>query len=250
MNQDNERPDLDIADPQVSLAYRSMTEVSTPAKLDAAVLDEARVAASRDRPAFSIGGWLRPAAFMATVGLSLAVLLEFRETEVFDSVPQIATEPDDRYRPAAGGADRAQAREDDAAQAFGQLPAKESAISDPKTPLADSAPPPAPGQLDNSADSSMLPDQPLDQPSPAAESLPDNTALDSAIGQTGRSLPQTAAVSALHADAARHCGDEQTRSADTWWQCIEALREADQAEAARQEFELFIAAFPDFRPAR
>ena len=248
MNQNNDSPDRDFADPEISATYRSMTDVSPPEKLDAAVLREARVAAGRRRTVFGVSGWLRPAAFVATVGLSLAILLEFSEIRTFDPVSQISPEPDTAYRPAAGGSDRMQLRDDDQGQESRQVPATESSVTEAIVPATASGT--ARGQKDGFANSSLRSDQQLDAPAAAPGTVGDTADLDSSGRQPGRKSLPAAAVGAAEVGVAQYCDDEQIGSAESWWQCIDALREANELEAARHELELFNAAYPDFQPAR
>lgn len=77
-------------DRKVSAAYRDIAAERTPERLDEAVLRRARRAA---RPQYATSMlWLRPVAWVATVGLCLAVVLEIAE------MPQVT---DEIARPAA-----------------------------------------------------------------------------------------------------------------------------------------------------
>jgi hypothetical protein len=68
-------------DPVVSEAYRELSQERTPAHLDHVVLNAARKAAKADRPREI--SWLRPAAWVTTIGLCLAIVLE-----ITDPAPQ------------------------------------------------------------------------------------------------------------------------------------------------------------------
>ena len=59
--------------------YRSVATESTPPELDRRVLEQARDAARPTGMRAFFGSWQRPLAFAATVGLSLAILLEINE---------------------------------------------------------------------------------------------------------------------------------------------------------------------------
>ena len=72
------RPD-DTVHPAVRDAYRSMGGDSVPRRLDDRVLGQAHAEVEKDAWLLWFLPWLRPAAFAATVGLSLAVLLEITE---------------------------------------------------------------------------------------------------------------------------------------------------------------------------
>ena len=83
-------------DPRVSAAYREMADERTPEHLDHVILNAARGAAKpRWRKA---GAWLRPAAWVATIGLCVAIVVEISllpdpEPAEFDSVPPASIKP-------------------------------------------------------------------------------------------------------------------------------------------------------------
>ncbi len=61
-------------DPRVSAAYRDMANERSPEHLDHLILNAARAAAKprRNRAA----AWLRPAAWVASIGVCLAIVVE------------------------------------------------------------------------------------------------------------------------------------------------------------------------------
>ena len=76
MSDERRHPD-DVTDPIVSSAYRELSTERTPEHLDHVVLNEARNAAKqRHRSAMA---WLRPAAWVTTIGLCLAIVLEIAD---------------------------------------------------------------------------------------------------------------------------------------------------------------------------
>jgi len=83
MNQDNDKQDAIEVDPQVSAHYEKLADEKTPANLDRAVLREAARAVRTDNRMGSFGAWFRPVAFMAMVGLSLAIILDLSDTSIF-----------------------------------------------------------------------------------------------------------------------------------------------------------------------
>jgi len=83
MKQDNDKPVATEVDPQVSANYDSLADEKTPANLDKAVLREAARAVRADNRSGSFGAWFRPVAFMATIGLSLAIILDLSDTTIF-----------------------------------------------------------------------------------------------------------------------------------------------------------------------
>ena len=83
MNQDHNKHEATELDPRVSAHYKSLADESTPAELDRAVMREAARAVQADNRRGSFGAWFRPVAFMATVGLSLAIILDLSDTSIF-----------------------------------------------------------------------------------------------------------------------------------------------------------------------
>ncbi len=83
MNQDDDKQEAIEVDPQVSAYYEKLADEKTPANLDRAVLREATRAVRTDNRMGSFGAWFRPVAFMAMVGLSLAIILDLSDTSIF-----------------------------------------------------------------------------------------------------------------------------------------------------------------------
>lgn len=83
MNQDQDKQETTDIDPQVSERYELLADEETPANLDRAVLHEAARAVRADNRMGSFGAWFRPVAFMATVGLTLAIILDLSDTRIF-----------------------------------------------------------------------------------------------------------------------------------------------------------------------
>jgi len=105
MNQDEDLNNDDTLHAGVSALYKELANESVPTRLDRSVLRKA--AASKGKAAYLFNGWLRPATFVATVGLCLAILVQVRnetprEPAIFDIPAQ-----DVLPAPAAGGSDRA-----------------------------------------------------------------------------------------------------------------------------------------------
>ncbi len=67
---------------------RALADETTPNALDRAVMREAKRALSADNRRGSFGAWFRPVAFMATVGLSLVIILDLTDRNI------LAPEPD------------------------------------------------------------------------------------------------------------------------------------------------------------
>ena len=92
MNQDNDQDRATAIDSQVSDQYKSIASEQTPPHLDQAVLREAKRAVRADNRKGSFGAWFRPVAFMASVGLSLAIILELSDSGMFDTEADLPTE--------------------------------------------------------------------------------------------------------------------------------------------------------------
>ncbi len=93
MNQDNDKHEAMDVDPQVSAHYEKFADEKTPADLDRAVMHEARRAVRADNRSGSFGAWFRPVAFMTTVGLSLAIILDLNDAGFFSPPADISFEP-------------------------------------------------------------------------------------------------------------------------------------------------------------
>lgn len=92
-NNDESLPD-DESDPEVSTRYRALAKETTPGRLDKIVLRAAAKAVRGDKPTGWGATWYRPITFVATLGLSLALLLEISEFQFFDSPPDLTIQAD------------------------------------------------------------------------------------------------------------------------------------------------------------
>ena len=215
-------------DPRVSAAYREMADERTPEHLDHVVLNAARSAA---RPRWNAAiGWLRPAAWVATIGVCLAIvveisLLEDEGTAELDSLAPAAAPPA-AMSPLTAPAAKSQRVEK-------TLPA----AAEPAT--VQSVQEPAAG------------------PSAEPEARSDGAeVMQRARGarQQGTLLQDTAPNRLLHmAPAAnaleeavteRYCDETQTADANSWLACILELERQGLLEAARLERERLAEAFP------
>lgn len=80
-------------DPEVSSQYRAFASETTPKALDGIVLHVAR-AALRTSPSGWSGAWYRPAGIVATLGLSLALILQFNDLQIFTATTDPAARAD------------------------------------------------------------------------------------------------------------------------------------------------------------
>ena len=103
MNETNDK--LHETDPRVGATYRELARETVPIDVDAAVLTEARRAVESRSGIARLTGWLRPLAFVATAGISLALIVQLSNTPDFqppDSLDPVAAPlPADVFQDAA-----------------------------------------------------------------------------------------------------------------------------------------------------
>ena len=189
-------------DPRVSAAYRELADERTPEHLDHVILNAARGAATpRWNKAIA---WLRPAAWVATIGVCLA----------------IGTERLEKSRPQSAGAQKMQQLQEVESPEASDLPRRsddadagaapelgESSLEDTETPvrqrtITDVQPP-----------ASILSTAP-------ASNLAEETATE------------------------RYCDESEIADPNTWLECILELEQQGFYDAARLERERLAAAFP------
>ena len=180
-------------DPEVSAQYRALAKETTPKALDRMVLRSARKAVDNSKSTGWGTSWYRPATFLATLGLSLALLLEISDFQVFDPPSDVTLQP---------GANVFQDAADNAARSV--------------------------RDVDATADESLqLSSGGTNEPDAITSTRPTSTATD---GQ--------------------HCSDEQLASPESWWQCIQELRETGLQAAAAAELANLHKTFPQYIPAK
>jgi len=232
----------DRSDPFVSSVYRELSDECTPEHLDHVVLNEARRSA---RPGYATTiSWLRPAAWVTTIGLCLAIVLE-----VSDMTPQeqpALTAPAEVERgseesvvatPVVGGgtAPPAAARSSTAPRvdvAGEEMPA---AVTEPVK-----AERPVPAVIETD-----LFDQDARQLLRDAE---DQARLQTESNQESvDTLLEVAPAVGLASDAAseRYCEESETADPNAWLACILDLEQQGLLEAAMVERDLLRESFPD-----
>ncbi|HSM31510.1 MAG TPA: hypothetical protein VK854_12500 [Woeseiaceae bacterium] len=194
-------------DPRVSAAYREMADERTPEHLDHVILNAARGAAKpRWRKA---GAWLRPAAWVATIGLCVAIVVEISllpdpEPAEFDSLPPASMKP-----PAS--ADNV----DDRVEKTRAEPRAAQQIQKPDRGRAAEAASPLRQQADSDAQA----------PASFLSNAPAAMRFEEAITE-------------------RYCDETATADPDSWLECILELERQGLHEAARLERERLALAFP------
>jgi hypothetical protein len=284
MNQDNDLQRAAEIDPQVTEQYKSLGSETAPAHLDRAVLREATRAVRADNRKGSFGAWFRPVAFMAMVGLSLAIILDLSDTRIFqplsdlpfEATPAVeapqGTAADGANRPTTQPALNEIKRQEKLAADAPDASRDNAAIATPQAVTGDAARTEQ-GQLQKMRREVV----PAGAP-PVAESLADQNGasdvlaveaeiieeraeqrmqeLEANSATNRQSPPDTAAQFAAPQAAVAteslalitpaSCSDEQKSDAEAWWQCITSLRQSGLQDAADMELQNLRKSFPDF----
>lgn len=260
MSEHDDRQD-EGTDPHVSRAYREGSDERTPAHLDRAIVRQATDEV-RDAPSPRLA-WFRPLAFAATLVLGVALLYDMQsQTGSGGTVPGTLS---DMTTTEEGSADASEAQ--DGPPAARQLDAPRAAApaeSRPELPTRykpsgrrsgeQSAQEGEREALDPTATMKRNDAAPDDQPKPAGEAASRATE-DVAAPFTERRLLETrerreAAYATDPADSgdSPRCTTDESADADSWWRCIERLREAGSDEAADRELEHLYMRYPDYEP--
>jgi len=216
-------------DTRVSEAYRALATETTPQELDDTIL---KMAAS-DMPTryAMVRRWLRPVAWAATIGLSLAFILEISR---YQDVPVAPAPAMEKVEARAISHDAAvnPKHEDNVSRKLNKhadAPVAGKALA----PRADSA---MPAAMESAA-------QRLDVASDGAGALPE-------AEETVRLRASEARLAARPAEKkeqADHCDAAARATAESWYSCVEGLKEDGLADAARQELDALLTEFPGFR---
>lgn len=212
----DDRPDGEAA---VARAYRELATERAPATLNEQVLRQAAHEAGRGYPRWS--GWLRPLAWAATVGLTLAIVIAIVDTPLPDDDPQTGVYREEALpAPAAATAPAANQHRDARPEAAKDAPAERSRSAGDRSPAS------AAFAVD---DTSLL-----------------EQAADIAATRAGSESEERAPAANTPVSEAPACDEAARAQAGSWYRCIERLRSAGYAEAAAQELEQLGEAFPDF----
>ena len=222
----------DPGDPHVSAAYRELADERTPEHLDHVVLNAARGAA---RPRWSKAiAWLRPAAWVATIGVCLAIVIEIsllpdQEQAEFDSLPQ-ETVP--AAAPAAEMRRLEKSRPPSTAAQKVQLQEKPESVEASDLPR----------RADDS-DAGTVPPR-RESGLEEAETRVRQRAISDV--QAPAAILSTAPASNLAQETAteRYCDESETANPNTWLACILELERQGLYDAARLERDRLAEAFP------
>ena len=245
-------------DPVISAQYRAIATERTPEAVDATVLQMAEAATKTGLGGFT-AFWLRPMAFVATLALSLAVVLELTSNQY--------PEPVGNPQPDAGGrvtnpVNEAPRLKEDFRKSVDSPTGKNQYLA---------VPGPAKASAPAAATAVRQPDEtePAQADSPAgdgnvaadfAEMIEANSKLMQEQNVIAESAEQglqqsrataTFSASAVVSDVAnvrlRPCDAQQTADPREWWHCIAELEKAGRQNEANAELDLFNKAYPEFK---
>lgn len=257
-------------DQLVAETYKAVARERAPDHLNERVL---RLAADAGRTRYARArAWMRPAAWAATIGLSLAIVLQL--TQLPQSEPELVGVPSSEQSGASGHA----APDDEIATEM----RRETPLPDPLAESSDAKrngpSAPAAERQDSEAmhqfapkDMSVLrdaenrarlqagPDQPPAVPAVEVGGnlaktddavveevvLEEDVAMDNvAEFAAARSLAAVVENKEMAADSS--CPASSHDNAESWYRCIEDLREQGMVDLADSEFEKFQKIFPEF----
>lgn len=226
MTNNDDNSQADIVATEISARYRASAVETTTAELDRKIL---RQASAEVRGGSSVAwglSWLRPATFVATLGLTMALLLEFGQFERLapantsqmpgqiatldtESLPANKRNADGNAFKSAADATARQVRDVDAS----------ADVTLREMPRAEN--------FAGSADVTL-------QETPATE------------GAAEAALPVAAELVSDTATEQPRCSDTQRQKPADWRLCIADLRNNGFQDAAEHEVEEFQRAFPDY----
>ena len=237
-------------DDLVSKTYRELDTERTPEHLNKTILRMASENTKRSwTDSFLSTGWMKPVAWAATIGLSLAIVLELTQvptTEVpraelpLAAPPAVESVSEDfitTEEQALGRAKEQGLRQTDALQREAREDEFVQDVSGPvlenkamRRPAVVPAPEPA---VDQAAARKRSADQAVDGPSAARVNAP----------AEGVAAFATSAAT-IESDIASACDPKTRSSADDWLACIEDLRTSGAIEQADLEYEAYILEYP------
>lgn len=226
----------DKNDRRVSEIYRELASEKTSRKLDDKILE---MAGSNARTRYGlVRSWIRPAAWAATIGLSLAFILEM--SQYLDAPMQTPVSFDD-------AADDLMIHDEAAADKDMTATTDNEGRAGQAARKGGNAPAPATMKL---APTEALSTVATETTSPRKKLEDDNRTLlheaEDPLHQDANRATRAEASAELK-EQMQHCDDAVRAAAESWFECIDDLRENGLAEAAGQELEALIAAFPEFR---
>lgn len=236
-------------DSLVSATYRDLATETTPPELDRKILS---MSAGAGRSRYGLArAWIRPVAWAATIGLSLAFVLEMSQLDDVASPPASTEAADVAAESSVRLEAQTPARQEDRAQPPAAM--RSDAPNAARTGAALPATVPEPAQKAEAglsaettsvsgdfetADMDML--REAEQQARARSGSEQDTALPD------QAAAFDAAMTLEKKMQTEHCDREARSQAITWFACIEELRDTGLAEAAEQELAQLTARFPEF----
>lgn len=224
-------------DPRVSETYRAMATETTPPNLDERVLS---MAADTRRTGFGVSrAWFRPVAWAATIGLSLAFVLEMSQLNNV-AEPTTQTDSDELLEERVLGDQAAEYTIDDS-----RLRQELDIRSDAATEAKASSPPAA-----------VEIEQVKDTVSVSGDFAANDMVLLREAEEQARSRAgparepvanSPAAALVMKKEQASRCDESTHRDAASWYVCVEDLREQGLDDAATLELQALLSEFPDFQ---
>ena len=242
-------------DPRVSEAYQGLATETTPPGLDRRIL---AMAADKRRSRYGLARvWVRPLAWAATIGLSLAIVLEVSQFR-YGTTPPIEADDVETLEEVLVP-DEASARDDDDIR----LQRGSAKRANEPVPLQLSAPaarqassPPAAAKTAPARDVELTPDSVSVYEDFATDDMSLlREAEEQARLRSGAEPAAAEAANAIAFDATTrlekkeqdpYCDPDMRSSAEAWYICIEDLRAQGRDDDANSEFLLLLAEFPDF----
>lgn len=256
----NDERDKTTIDRQVSDTYRALANERVPRPLNDKILG----LATNAKPARSLipGGWMKPVAWAATIGLSLAIVLELTQVpsiapDTNGVSPSVSVDGPEAHKPvmtktsAGTTADERpdrQARPAEMTTIDGPSPVSEQAKT--QRERQDLKPELHRAEMPVTEEAAAAPMSLVPRPLEAAP-IEDGLA---AADADERTVPRAAdAVSSMAVSAEKTgiagpslCPARTRETAADWFRCIEAQRESATAEAINRETQAFRKQFPDY----
>jgi len=192
-------------DELVTETYRELGVEETPERLNQSIL---RMAAEEGKQPSARGmflsAWMKPVAWAATIGLSLAIVLELTQ------VPTATVLPDEA--PAALIREEA-VLHDSGLSTKTEKRARQQSASSPSSSLA---------------------------PAPAPATATATATATAEISAVRKKVMVSDLFSLEQSDIADSCGAAARLASESWLECIEKLRQSGSEEAADREYEAFV----------
>jgi hypothetical protein len=282
MNDERDNTDMERL---VSESYREVATEQAPARLNEQILRMAtgKAAIPQQRSAYAFAAaWLRPAAWAATIGLSLVIVLEITQEPIVRPAPLAATSATPAEDAVAGRLEEAQTKVDFEAESPRMDEPPTTVVAPPKRQVvaSESASKPLDSRSDvaygttdeaySTTDEAYNTTDEAYTTSDASKSLANAPANEQfkprardtlreaetqALLRSSASLQQeefalASAMEKKESDAPGSCDNESRETAESWYACIMALRESGFTDDADSEHDEFILKFPDFEPKR